>query len=67
MSRRLASGGRIVRSQKLAFSFDGTTYRGYAGDTLASYGQTLLAAVGVDSQTIASTINAGKVVSGMLA
>ena len=36
MSRRLASGGRIDRSQKLSFSFDGTTYSGYAGDTLAS-------------------------------
>jgi altronate dehydratase len=37
-----------------------------AVDTLASYGQTLLAAVGVDAATIASQINSGKVVSGML-
>jgi hypothetical protein len=37
-----------------------------AVDTLASYGQTLLAAVGVDSATIASQISSGKVVSGIL-
>jgi Protein of unknown function (DUF1501) len=36
-------------------------------DTLASYGQTLLAAVGVDATTIAAQITSGKVVSGMLA
>lgn len=33
---RLASGGLIDRGQQLDFSFDGTSYRGYAGDTLAS-------------------------------
>src|SRR5688500_18879946 len=37
MSRfRLASGGRIDRSKRLRFSFDGQTYEGVAGDTLAS-------------------------------
>jgi len=33
---RLASGGRIDRSRPLSFRFNGTPYRGYAGDTLAS-------------------------------
>lgn len=33
---RLASGGRIDRSQQITFKFDGRTYTGYQGDTLAS-------------------------------
>lgn len=33
---RLAEGGRIDRSRKLDFSFDGRAMFGYAGDTLAS-------------------------------
>ncbi len=33
---RLATGGRIQRDQPLDFSFDGTAYQGFAGDTLAS-------------------------------
>jgi sarcosine oxidase subunit alpha len=36
MKARLASGGRIDRARPLSFTFDGVTYRGYAGDTLAS-------------------------------
>jgi sarcosine oxidase subunit alpha len=35
-TRRLAAGGRIDRSVPLSFSFDGATYEGFAGDTLAS-------------------------------
>jgi sarcosine oxidase subunit alpha len=35
-AHRLASGGLIDRSRKLNFSFDGQSYQGYAGDTLAS-------------------------------
>jgi sarcosine oxidase subunit alpha len=35
-SSRSKKGGRIDRTQPLAFSFNGTRYRGYAGDTLAS-------------------------------
>ncbi|MCL8488381.1 2Fe-2S iron-sulfur cluster-binding protein, partial [Bradyrhizobium denitrificans] len=35
-SNRLASGGLIDRSKTIGFSFDGRSYRGYAGDTLAS-------------------------------
>ncbi|MCB4770988.1 sarcosine oxidase subunit alpha family protein [Ancylobacter sp. Lp-2] len=35
-SFRTPSGGRIDRAAPLAFRFDGTTYGGYAGDTLAS-------------------------------
>ncbi len=38
-----------------------------AVDTLAAFGQTMLAAVGVDPATIAMQITAGKVVSGALA
>ncbi|ALN17533.1 sarcosine oxidase subunit alpha [Ectopseudomonas mendocina] len=41
---RLSNGGRIDRSQPLSFSFNGQTYQGYAGDTLAS----ALLANGVD-------------------
>jgi sarcosine oxidase, subunit alpha len=33
---RTATGGRIDRSRPLRFSFDGRSYSGYAGDTLAS-------------------------------
>ena len=33
---RLGEGGRIDRSRPLKFSFDGKTYAGFAGDTLAS-------------------------------
>jgi sarcosine oxidase subunit alpha len=34
--QRLTEGGEIDRRRPLDFSFDGTRYRGYAGDTLAS-------------------------------
>ena len=33
---RLETGGRVDRSQRVEFTFDGKTYQGYAGDTLAS-------------------------------
>lgn len=33
---RAAEGGRIDRSHRVRFSFDGQAYSGYAGDTLAS-------------------------------
>ncbi|MDB5446902.1 MAG: sarcosine oxidase, alpha subunit family [Phenylobacterium sp.] len=33
---RLASGGLVERGAALAFDFDGRTYRGFAGVTLAS-------------------------------
>jgi sarcosine oxidase subunit alpha len=33
---RLASGGRIDRSRPIAFSFDGRSFTGFAGDTLAA-------------------------------
>ncbi|HRK23423.1 MAG TPA: sarcosine oxidase subunit alpha family protein [Beijerinckiaceae bacterium] len=35
-SFRTAAGGRIDRTSPLRFSFDGLTYRGFKGDTLAS-------------------------------
>ena len=35
-SNRLDSGGRIERSKTLGFRFDGKSYEGFAGDTLAS-------------------------------
>ncbi|MEM7172579.1 MAG: 2Fe-2S iron-sulfur cluster-binding protein [Pseudomonadota bacterium] len=43
-SHRLPSGGLIDRTQSLSFTFDGETYEGYEGDTLAS----ALLANGVD-------------------
>jgi methylglutamate dehydrogenase subunit C len=33
---RLSSGGQLDRSQQIPFSFDGQTYLGFKGDTLAS-------------------------------
>ena len=33
---RLADGGRLDRKQKITFTFDGKTYTGYRGDTIAS-------------------------------
>src|SRR6187549_1808645 len=33
---RLTFGGRIDRSKPLNFTFNGSAYQGYAGDTLAS-------------------------------
>ncbi|MGW1782266.1 sarcosine oxidase subunit alpha family protein [Streptomyces sp. NPDC002143] len=33
---RLATGGRVDRTDQLTFTFDGTEYQGYRGDTLAS-------------------------------
>ncbi len=33
---RLSKGGRINRARPISFSFDGRTYQGFAGDTLAS-------------------------------
>lgn len=47
MSRRLATGGRLIdRTQPLQFTFNGRVMRGYKGDTLASAllgsGQTLM-------------------------
>ncbi len=36
MSMRTPGGGRIDRAQRLRFSFDGRSYEGVAGDTLAS-------------------------------
>ncbi|MBA5776879.1 sarcosine oxidase subunit alpha family protein [Stappia sp. F7233] len=34
--QRIASGGRIDRAAPLSFTFDGETYQGFKGDTLAS-------------------------------
>jgi heterotetrameric sarcosine oxidase alpha subunit len=36
VSHRLASGGLIDRARPLSFSFDGHSYQGFPGDTLAS-------------------------------
>ncbi|MFD9219963.1 sarcosine oxidase subunit alpha family protein [Streptomyces sp. NPDC060064] len=33
---RLTTGGRVARDEPLTFAFDGTTYEGFRGDTLAS-------------------------------
>ena len=38
---RLASGGRIDRSKVLNFTFNGKTYQGYAGDSLAAAGEAI--------------------------
>ena len=36
MTRLLAQGGAIDRTKPLRFTFDGTAYEGFAGDTVAS-------------------------------
>ena len=41
---RLSRGGRIDRNKPLTFSFNGQSYQGFAGDTLAA----ALLANGVD-------------------
>jgi sarcosine oxidase, subunit alpha len=33
---RIANGGRVDRTQRVGFQFDGRSYEGFAGDTLAS-------------------------------
>ena len=35
-SNRLPTGGRLSRGESLKFRFDGKTYTGFLGDTLAS-------------------------------
>jgi sarcosine oxidase, subunit alpha len=47
---RLASGGRIDRARLIRFSFNGTPYRAYQGDTLAS------ALLANDVRVIASSV-----------
>ena len=51
---RLESGGRIDRSRQISFSFNGTTYRGFAGDTLAS------ALLANDVRVVAQSISYGR-------
>src|SRR5262249_8201538 len=56
-----------------ALAIDSASGRGgdggdlYPGDTLASFGKTMLAAVGADPASIDTSINGGKVVSAALA
>ncbi|MGW5523630.1 FAD-dependent oxidoreductase [Gordonia sp. NPDC003950] len=52
---RIPTGGRIDRTRPIDFVFDGVTYSGYAGDTLAS----ALLANGI--HTITSSVNLGRV------
>ena len=35
-ARRLAAGGHVDRARNLSFRFDGRSYAGHPGDTLAS-------------------------------
>src|SRR6267142_1690510 len=35
-TRRLPEGGRIDRTRRIPFRFDGTAYEGFAGDSVAS-------------------------------
>src|SRR5256886_5370589 len=51
---RLASGGRIDRTRALRFSFNGTRYRGYEGDTLAS------ALLANDVRVVAKSVTDGR-------
>ena len=36
MKFRIPAGGRVDRNERLPFTFDGRSYQGYRGDTLAS-------------------------------
>src|SRR2546426_6891841 len=51
---RLASGGRIDRTRPIRFSFNGTAYRGYEGDTLAS------ALLANDVRVVANSVTYGR-------
>jgi sarcosine oxidase, subunit alpha len=51
---RLPDRGRIDRGMRLAFTFDGKEYRGYAGDTLAS------ALLANDVHSVATSIEYGR-------
>src|SRR5205823_10523078 len=51
---RLASGGRIDRTRPIRFSFNGTPYRGYEGDTLAS------ALLANDVHVVANSVTDGR-------
>src|SRR2546421_7895363 len=51
---RLASGGRIDRTRPLRFSFNGSPYRGYEGDTLAS------ALLANDVHVVANSVTYGR-------
>jgi sarcosine oxidase subunit alpha len=51
---RLPTGGRVDRSVDLSFTFDGTTYTGHPGDTLAS------ALLANDVHQVATSIRLGR-------
>ena len=51
---RMPTGGRIDRQMPVEFTFDGTSYTGYAGDTLAS----ALLANGI--RTVTTSVNLGR-------
>ncbi len=51
---RLGSGGRIDRSRPLRFTFNGRSYQGYVGDTLAS------ALLANDVRVVASSLTYGR-------
>src|SRR2546429_1538736 len=51
---RLASGGRIDRTRPLRFSFNGSPYRGYEGDSLAS------ALLANDVRVVANSVTYGR-------
>ncbi|AXK36349.1 FAD-dependent oxidoreductase [Streptomyces armeniacus] len=53
-SHRMPAGGRVDRARPLTFTFDGTAYTGYEGDTLAS----ALLANGV--RTVATSLAHGR-------
>ncbi len=51
---RVASGGRIDRNRAIRFSFNGTRYGGYEGDTLAS------ALLANDVRVVANSVTYGR-------
>jgi sarcosine oxidase subunit alpha len=51
---RLSTGGRIDRSRRLRFTFNGHAYQGYAGDTLAS------ALLANDVRVVANSVTYGR-------
>src|SRR5438094_9037070 len=51
---RLASGGRIDRTRPIQFIFNGTPYRGYEGDSLAS------ALLANDVRVVANSVTCGR-------
>ena len=58
-TNRLSNGGRIDRNKVLTFSFNGQTYKGFEGDTLAAALLAITPGPGI-AYVVARTVAGGK-------